>query len=82
MSLLNAGPADKLLSTQVACGDTHSLALTADGAVYSWGSGYDGRLGHGTISTLLAPTQIEGLKANSVFAGGGSSAAVDTSGKL
>eukprot|EP00958_Prasinococcus_capsulatus_P002289 scaffold206_cov400-Prasinococcus_capsulatus_cf.AAC.7 len=33
--------------SSVAAGADHSLALTEDGAVYSWGSSADGRLGHG-----------------------------------
>ena len=31
----------------VSAGGRHSLALTADGAVWSWGGGREGRLGHG-----------------------------------
>lgn len=33
----------------VACGHTHSLALTTNGSVYSWGEATDGRLGHANI---------------------------------
>ena len=32
---------------QAACGSKHSLALDADGNVYTWGLGQQGRLGHG-----------------------------------
>eukprot|EP01084_Bolivina_argentea_P121419 215158_1 len=28
-------------------GNTHSLCVTADGQLYSWGTGYQGQLGHG-----------------------------------
>ena len=31
----------------VATSDSHCLALTAEGEVYSWGEGYYGALGHG-----------------------------------
>jgi alpha-tubulin suppressor-like RCC1 family protein len=31
----------------VAAGRSHSLALCADGSMWSWGQGVDGRLGHG-----------------------------------
>ena len=31
----------------LSCGHFHSLALSQDGAVYSWGSGVMGLLGHG-----------------------------------
>ena len=29
-------------------GGKHTLALSSDGEVYSWGEGVDGKLGHGT----------------------------------
>mgnify|MGYP002828723665 CR=1 FL=1 len=31
----------------IACGRMHAVAMTADGSVYTWGSGRDGALGHG-----------------------------------
>ncbi|XP_068628740.1 probable E3 ubiquitin-protein ligase HERC2 [Battus philenor] len=42
-------------------GGKHALALTADGKVYSWGEGEDGKLGHGNRQTLEAPRMIESL---------------------
>ena len=39
----------------------HSLALTADGGVWSWGSGVDGRLGHGDGQRQLLPKKVEAL---------------------
>nr|XP_026484631.1 probable E3 ubiquitin-protein ligase HERC2 isoform X1 [Vanessa tameamea] len=42
-------------------GGKHALALTADGKVYSWGEGEDGKLGHGNRITLEAPRLIESL---------------------
>ncbi|XP_038209104.1 probable E3 ubiquitin-protein ligase HERC2 [Zerene cesonia] len=42
-------------------GGKHALALTADGKVYSWGEGEDGKLGHGNRLTLEAPRLIESL---------------------
>ncbi|RHY29915.1 hypothetical protein DYB32_006055 [Aphanomyces invadans] len=35
--------------TSMSLGARHSMALTADGAVYSWGSGEFGQLGHGDL---------------------------------
>lgn len=32
---------------QIACGSGHTVVLTIDGEVYTWGRGDDGRLGHG-----------------------------------
>lgn len=47
-------------------GGKHALALTADGKVYSWGEGDDGKLGHGNKITLEAPKLIEALCAERV----------------
>ena len=44
----------------VSAGDAHSLAITADGAVFTWGKGEDGCLGHGEdLSNQLQPKKIE-----------------------
>ena len=44
----------------VSAGQHHSLALTADGAVFTWGAGGLGRLGHGEdLSNQLLPKKIE-----------------------
>ncbi|ETW05793.1 hypothetical protein H310_03477 [Aphanomyces invadans] len=45
----------------VACGWDHSLAVTGDGSVYSWGSGSNGKLGHGDEDNRDIPTKIQGL---------------------
>ena len=37
---------------QVACGESHSLALCKSGVVYAWGRGDDGRLGLGPLPHL------------------------------
>lgn len=33
----------------VACGSTYSAVITAEGALYTWGRGNYGRLGHGRV---------------------------------
>ena len=44
----------------VSAGEDHSLAITADGAVWSWGAGGLGRLGHGEdLSDQMLPKKIE-----------------------
>jgi len=52
----------------VAAGDFHSLALTAVGAVWSWGEGDIGRLGHGDEQNQLLPKKVEALAGQRVVA--------------
>jgi alpha-tubulin suppressor-like RCC1 family protein len=40
----------------------HSLALTWDGRVYSWGANHAGQLGHGDTLDRLLPARVEGLE--------------------
>ena len=45
----------------VSAGQSYSLAITADGAVFTWGEGTCGCLGHGEdLSNQLLPKKIEG----------------------
>ncbi|GMH07974.1 hypothetical protein Nepgr_009814 [Nepenthes gracilis] len=70
---------------QIACGGYHSLALTEDGEVLSWGHGGHGQLGHSSIQNCKIPTRIEAIADDhvvSIACGGSSSAAVTGSGKL
>jgi len=41
-----------------ACGDEHTLAVTADGNGWSWGNGDKAQLGHGDLATRLQPTPL------------------------
>ena len=44
----------------VCAGGWHSLAITADGAVFAWGQGDYGCLGHGEdLSNQLLPKKVE-----------------------
>lgn len=45
----------------VACGSSHSAAITSQGELYTWGLGEYGRLGHGDNQTLLKPKLISKL---------------------
>ncbi|XP_030966140.1 RCC1 domain-containing protein RUG3, mitochondrial-like isoform X1 [Quercus lobata] len=70
---------------QVASGGYHSLALTDDGKVLSWGYGRHGQLGHSSILNQKIPVVIEALSDEHVVyiaCGGSSSAAVTDKGKL
>lgn len=43
----------------VAAGEAHTLALSGDGCVYSWGRGMFGRLGNGSESDELFPVRVK-----------------------
>ena len=49
-------------------GTGHSLVLTSDGAVWSWGAGVYGQLGHGDEQRQMLPKKIEALAGQSVIA--------------
>ncbi|GLU21823.1 hypothetical protein SLE2022_379390 [Rubroshorea leprosula] len=70
---------------QIASGGYHSLALTDEGKVLSWGHGGQGQLGHSSIQNQKTPVMIEALADKRVVyiaCGGSSSAAVTDEGKL
>lgn len=48
--------------TMVACGDTHTIALSSRGQLYSFGRNQNGQLGLGTSADALSPTLIESLQ--------------------
>ena len=66
--------------TAVACGSGHTIALTKDGKVYSFGDGSRGQLGQGTrVQELKEPgliQQLSHLKVRSVSCGDCHSAVV------
>ncbi|KAK4883497.1 hypothetical protein RN001_006816 [Aquatica leii] len=45
----------------IACGSSHSAAITSSGELYTWGLGEYGGLGHGDNVTQLKPKQVKGL---------------------
>ena len=45
-------------------GASHSFAITTDGALFSWGAGQCGRLGHGDEESQKAPLRVAGLQAH------------------
>lgn len=47
---------------QISCGAHHVVVLTLRGEVFAWGSGANGRLGHGDTEDRNVPTLIEALK--------------------
>lgn len=70
---------------QIATGGFHSLALTDDGKVFSWGHGGHGQLGHGSVQNGRVPQVVEALADEHIVylaCGSLSSAVVTDSGKL
>jgi len=47
---------------QVSAGDMHCGAVSANGKLFLWGAGGEGRLGTGKTSDLAMPTQVQTLK--------------------
>ncbi|XP_047031157.1 probable E3 ubiquitin-protein ligase HERC2 [Helicoverpa zea] len=73
--------------TKVACnsGGKHCLALSADGDVYSWGEGEDGKLGHGNRVSYDRPkliTALSGLEVVAIACGGAHSACLTARGRI
>ncbi|XP_024133924.1 E3 ubiquitin-protein ligase HERC2 isoform X4 [Oryzias melastigma] len=51
----------------IACGSSHSAAITSSGELYSWGLGEYGRLGHGDNTTQLRPKLVKVLLGHRVI---------------
>ncbi|XP_014307555.1 probable E3 ubiquitin-protein ligase HERC6 [Myotis lucifugus] len=75
---------DGIKIIQVSCGDYHSLALSEDGQVFSWGKNSHGQLGLGKdIPSQASPQRVrslEGIPLAQVAAGGAHSFALSLSG--
>ena len=50
----------------IACGSSHSAAITSSGELYTWGCGEYGRLGHGDNVTQLRPKCVKALAGHRV----------------
>ncbi|XP_052902276.1 probable E3 ubiquitin-protein ligase HERC2 [Anopheles moucheti] len=50
----------------IACGSSHSAAITSSGELYTWGLGEYGRLGHGDNCTQLKPKLVTALQEHRV----------------
>lgn len=70
---------------QMACGDSHCLAISTDGEVYSWGRNQNGQLGLGHHDDSLRPQKVptfQGVEVKMVAAGAEHTVAITASGKL
>lgn len=70
-------------------GDYFTVALNANGFVYSWGYGESGRLGNGETSNQLTPVNVKGMggegslsNVQSLSTGGSHTAAIATDGTV
>ena len=66
---------------QIACGSGHTVVLTREGDVYTWGRGDDGRLGHGDNGWKYVPRIISSfvglVRISQITCGSYHTAAVD-----
>ena len=60
-TLLDTNTGDKLEWIQIECGLYHTVGLTKNGEVFSWGKNSDGQLGHGDKEDRSVPTKIAAL---------------------
>jgi alpha-tubulin suppressor-like RCC1 family protein len=67
----------------IAPGESHALALAADGSIWAWGNNGDGRLGTGNSISSNKPVKLTGLLlANALAAGRLHSLAVSPAGQV
>ncbi len=67
----------------VSAGGVHSLAIKANGTIWSWGDGANGATGHGDVTDRSSPVQIGGLSDwASINAGNNQTHALKTDGTL
>ncbi|CAF1022863.1 unnamed protein product, partial [Didymodactylos carnosus] len=52
--------------TYASCGEKHTVVITADGGVFSFGSGSHGQLGHNSVMDELLPKKISELMGSEV----------------
>lgn len=61
IGVVDGGDLKDVKVKQAACGFQHTVALSEDGNVYSWGRGKNGALGHKDDCDVSQPKRIEGL---------------------
>ena len=68
LTRLPSSPLGGERAVSVSAGGGHSLSLTADGSVWSWGRGCFGQLGQGDGQGQLEPKKIEAITGQRVVA--------------
>ena len=75
------GPSRRVVA--VAAGATHSIALSDDGSVYTWGHNKSGQLGDGTKTDRNVAINVKGIaNARAIAAGGGFSMVLEADGSV
>ncbi|KAJ4456937.1 putative Dolichyl-phosphate beta-glucosyltransferase [Paratrimastix pyriformis] len=64
------------------CGNAHTIAVTAEGDLFSWGGGDYGKLGHGDVMRRAVPTPVRSLRNVRQISAGGSHTACIVDGIL
>ena len=59
--LLDANTGDKLEWMHIECGLHHTVGLSKNGEVFTWGIYNEGQLGHGDRKERRGPTKVEAL---------------------
>ena len=77
---------NKIIQVNCSVGEKHchSACIDEEGKVFTWGTGYKGKLGHGDIEDVLLPKKIEslsGIKVIKCFSGGIHTAVLTDKGK-
>jgi alpha-tubulin suppressor-like RCC1 family protein len=57
--LTDTNTGDKLEWIQIECGGNHTVGLTKEGQVFTWGDNCWGQLGHGDKKDRSVPTKVE-----------------------
>jgi alpha-tubulin suppressor-like RCC1 family protein len=60
---------DGIHFVQVEGGSNHSLGLTSEGTVYSWGNNSFGQLGNGSFTNSSVPIQVKGVGGSGFLSG-------------
>eukprot|EP00949_MAST-11_sp_MAST-11-sp1_P001933 g1933.t1 len=85
-ALIESLAAAGIFISKMECGETHVLAMSRQGSIFSWGQGTMGRLGHGSEKSEATPRRIEGPEVGTTFrdiaCGFRHSAAIDSRGRL
>ena len=75
---VTGGGIDEAMVVQVAAGNTHSMAKTASGELWTWGDGESGQLGHGDKENMAEPRVVDGIEGAVVGMTGGTTHSIVT----